>query len=170
VSRHRKRGGRASDAARPGSDSRRDDGRDEGDDTDGQALAARHRRFGWWSLLLFLLLGLFLESLHAFKVEWYLEAANATRRHMWTLAHAHGTLLAVLNLVLAGTIRQAPAWSPERRRLASACLLGAAGLMPLGFFLGGLVTHDGDPGIGIALVPVGAILLLTAVFLAARIK
>ena len=41
-------------------------------------------------------------------------------------------------------------------------------MLPGGFFLGGLVIYAGDPGIGILLVPVGAVLLLAAVFLIAR--
>ena len=34
--------------------------------------------------------------------------------------------------------------------------------MPLGFFLGGIWTYGGDPGIGILLVPIGAVLMLIA--------
>lgn len=113
-------------------------------------------------------MGLFLESLHGFKVSWYLEIAHTTRRHMWTLAHAHGTLLAVLNLILAATIRFVPHWSRRQRNVASGCLISAAVLLPAGFFLGGCFTHEGDPGLGIALVPVGGVLLVIAVLLAAR--
>jgi hypothetical protein len=35
--------------------------------------------------------------------------------------------------------------------------------MPLGFFLGGVVTYGGDPSLGVLLVPVGAALLLIAI-------
>ena len=35
-------------------------------------------------------------------------------------------------------------------------------LIPGGFLLGGLATYGGDPGIGILLVPVGALMLLAA--------
>ena len=132
------------------------------------AVAKRHLRFGWWSLLCFLSLGMLLESLHGFKVEWYVDVSNTTRRHMWTLAHAHGTLLAVLNLVLGGTVHLLTSWTHRSRALASACLLSAALLLPGGFFLGGLYVYAGDPGFGILLVPLGALLLITAVFLAAR--
>jgi hypothetical protein len=34
--------------------------------------------------------------------------------------------------------------------------------MPLGFFLGGVLNTEGDPSLGIVLVPVGAALLLVA--------
>jgi hypothetical protein len=34
--------------------------------------------------------------------------------------------------------------------------------IPAGFFLGGAVVHGADPGLGILLVPLGALLLLLA--------
>ena len=44
----------------------------------------------------------------------------------------------------------------------------AAGLiLPMGFFLGGSFIYAGDPGLGILLVPLGAIFLLIAVLLTA---
>jgi len=126
-----------------------------------------HFRVGWWSLLVFLTLGIALETLSGFKVGFYLDVSGSTRRLMWTLAHAHGTLLSVLNLVFALTLRSAPDWSESPRSTASRCLLGALALMPLGFFLGGFGTHGGDPGLGVLLVPPGAVLLLVAVLLTA---
>ena len=57
-----------------------------------ERVAARHVRFGWWSLLFFLTLGIALESLHGFKIGWYLDVTNETRRYMFTLGHAHGTM------------------------------------------------------------------------------
>jgi len=127
-----------------------------------------HARVGWWALLLFVTLGVALETLSGFKVGLYLEVANSTRRLMWTLAHAHGTLLSVLNIVFGLTLAQAPRWTAPGRRLASRCLRGALVLMPLGFFLGGVRVHGGDPGLGILLVPPGALLLIVGVGLTAR--
>ena len=57
-----------------------------------------HLWFGWWALLIFLALGIVLEMLHGFKVGWYLNVENESRRLMWNLAHSHGTLLAFVNL------------------------------------------------------------------------
>jgi hypothetical protein len=130
-------------------------------------LTKRHLRFGWWTLLIFLTLGLILEGLHGLKIGFYLNVANETRRLMWTLAHAHGTLLALVNLAFAFTVRLLPEWSARERGLASACLRAATLLMPAGFFLGGAVIYSGDPGLGIILLPVGGLLLLVAVFLTA---
>ena len=127
-----------------------------------------HLRVGWWSLLLFLTLGLVLETLNGFKVGLYLDVANSTRRLMWTLAHAHGTLLSILNLVFAMSLRLTPRWEESSRTLASRCLRGALVLMPLGFFLGGVRIYGGDPGLGALLVPPGAVLLFVAVLLTAR--
>ena len=129
--------------------------------------ARRHLRFGWWSLLVFLALGLALETLHGFKVGFYLDVANSTRRLMWTLAHAHGALLGLVHVVFGLTLRVA-AEAPPRLPLLSRALVGASVLLPGGFFLGGVTFYGGDPGVGVALVPVGAVLLLLAVFLAAR--
>ena len=139
-----------------------------GDQTnDPQLLMKRHLRFGWWTLLVFLTLGLVLEALHGLKIGFYLSVTNETRRLMWTLAHAHGTLLALVNLGFVFTIRLLPEWSARERGLASACLRAATLLMPAGFFLGGTVIYSGDPGLGIILLPVGGLLLLVSVFLTA---
>ncbi len=123
----------------------------------------RHVAFGWCSMLAFLVLGIVLESMHGFKVGWYLDAGEETRRLLLTLAHAHGVLLGLVNLALAATIRLMPHIDPLAWRLASPCLLAASFLMPTGFLLGGLVTYAGDPGVGIFLLPPAGLLLLIAV-------
>jgi len=103
----------------------------------------RHLRFGWWSLLLFATLGLVLESLQGLKVRAYLDVSNETRRLMWTLAHAHGTLLAIVHVIFALTWRSAPASLPSPR-LISASLIAASVLLPGGFFLGGVTFYSGE--------------------------
>lgn len=133
-----------------------------------RAYTRRHMRFGWWSLLVFLSLGVLLEALHGFKVGWYLGPAHETRRLMWTLAHAHGVLIALVHIVFGLTQERLPEAFAARRRLASACLIGATVLLPGGFFLGGLIAYDGDPGLGVLLVPLGALALFAAVALVAR--
>lgn len=126
----------------------------------GGPLAQRHLRFGWTTVLVFAVLGLTLEALHGFKVRAYLDVANDTRRLMWTLAHAHGTLLGIVNVLYGLTVASVPGWG--RRPLTSRGLVAAAVLLPAGFFLGGLLPYGGDPGLGILLVPVGALALVAA--------
>ena len=123
-------------------------------------LARFHSRFGWTSLALFATLGIVLEGLHGLKVGWYLEQANETRRLMFTLAHAHGTLLSVVNLAFGALLFVTA--DDQRGSFASRCLLAGTILMPAGFFLGGLYIYDGDPGLGVMLVPVGAICVVAA--------
>lgn len=128
----------------------------------------RHLRLGWWSLLLFATLGLVLESLHGFKIRAYLDVSNETRRLMWTLAHAHGTLLAILNIIFGLSLRTAPELTTARLAFVSPALAGATILMPVGFFLGGIAFYAGDPGLGVLLLPIGAFLLLAAILWIAR--
>ncbi|MEW6302387.1 MAG: hypothetical protein AB1705_02890 [Verrucomicrobiota bacterium] len=132
-----------------------------------EATARRHIMAGWWAVLLFLTLGIVLELLHGFKVGWYLNVGNSTRRLMWTLAHAHGTLIGLLNVAFGLTVRHLN-WQGRSLALASTALLCGAILLPGGFFLGGVVIYDGDPGLGILLVPVGAFALLLGIGLTAR--
>jgi uncharacterized membrane protein len=126
-----------------------------------QKNADRNLRFGWWSLLIFLLFGGVLETLHGFKIGWYLDVGNEMRRLMFTLAHAHGTLLALVNIAAGLTARSVARF--DLRPSISSVLIWAAILLPAGFFLGGVVTYGGDPGLGVWLVPVGAILLFYSV-------
>ena len=127
------------------------------------AVTRRHLRFGWSSLLVFLSLGVFLEAMHGFKVGWYLDAGQETRRLLLTLAHAHGVLLALVNIAFAATLAMAPDLDARAVRIASPCLAGAGILLPLGFLLGGLVTYGGDPGLGVFLIPPAALLLVAGV-------
>ena len=126
-------------------------------------LVTRHLRVGWWSLAVFLSLGIVLEAMHGFKVGWYLDLSNATRRLLLTLAHVHGTLVALVHLAFAATLALRMPRPLPRASVASACLVGAGIALPAGFLLGGLWPWGGDPGLGIVLVPVGAALLLVGV-------
>ena len=128
------------------------------------SLAAFNVRFGLWSLLAYVSLGLVLEALHGFKVSWYLD--YETRRLMWTLAHAHGVLTSLLAIGF-GVLLQLTADPAPWQRLASACLLAAVVLLPGGFLLGGIYVYDGDPGVGVLLAPAGGALLFTGVFVTA---
>jgi hypothetical protein len=125
-------------------------------------LVRAHLRVGWLGLLLFAALGTALETLHAWKSFEYLGVGNETRRLLWTLAHAHGVGLSLVQIGFAATVGLMRELPRGAVRAASRLLHGAFALMPAGFFLGGVVTYGGDPSLGILLVPLGALLLLTA--------
>jgi hypothetical protein len=127
----------------------------------------RHLRLGWWWLLVFAGLGLILETLHGFKVGAYLNTSNETRRLMWRLAHAHGTLLGAVNILFALTLRTGQDSAFRDLRTISRLLVSASILLPIGFFLGGVQFYGGDPGLGVLVVPVAAVLLLAALYMIA---
>ena len=121
----------------------------------------RHLRFGWWALAIYVCLGIALEMLHGFKIGWYLDVGNEARRLMLTLGHFHGTMLSLVNIAAGLTLRSVE--DLKLRRSVSFALIWAAILLPGGFLLGGFVTYDGDPGTGVWLVPIGALLMLYGV-------
>jgi hypothetical protein len=127
-------------------------------------LTRRHLRFGWMLLCVSLPAGLVLEALHGLKVEMYLGPDNELRRLLWTLAHAHGTLLALANIAYAFTASRLTLHDG----LASRMLIAGAILLPAGFLGGGVVTYGGDPGPTIVLAPVGGLMLAAAVIMTGR--
>ncbi len=144
------------------------------------AIVTRHMVIGWWSLLIFVVLGLVLESMHGFKVAWYVNSGEPeTTRLMMRLAHAHGTFLSLVHLAFAWTVSQATGFQGRSRSVASRSVQAAGILVPAGFLLAGLPGFvktgglrlgvlGGDPGLGIVLVPIGALLLILALYLVAR--
>ena len=133
-----------------------------GDDAIRKRLVRTHLRIAWVGLLTFATFGLALEGLQGFKSVSYLGVGNETRRLMWTLAHAHGVGLSLVQIGFAVTC--ALCLELPSRLLARASWLLNCGflLVPGGFLLGGTATYGGDPGIGVLLVPMGALLLLAA--------
>lgn len=114
---------------------------------------------GWALLALFVPLGLTLEALHALKLPVYLD--SVMRRELWTLAHAHGNLLGILCVAFAAVAKRTIPAEAARASIARWLRWGAV-MMPLGFFLGGVLNHEGDPSWAIALVPLGGLFLLVA--------
>jgi dipeptidyl aminopeptidase/acylaminoacyl peptidase len=123
--------------------------------------SSRHLRFGWWALAIYVFLGIGLETMHGFKIGWYLDVGNEARRLMFTLGHFHGTMLSLVNIAAGLTIQNVAGF--RVRPATSWALIWAAILLPGGFLLGGFVTYDGDPGSGVWLVPIGALLMLYGV-------
>ena len=134
---------------------------------DDDELVRKHLAFGWWSLAVFTALGLLLEAGHGLKLGWYIDVSKATRRLSFTLGHAHGTLLGVLNLAFAFSLRHAKLSAVAAAR-ASFALRAVTVLLPLGFLIGGVVFYAGDPGFGIALVPPSGALLVVALAVVAH--
>jgi hypothetical protein len=115
---------------------------------------------GWVVVLISVCLGLALEALHLFKSPFYLEVS--LRRDLWTLAHAHGTLLGLVVVVMGYSARSLI--STAKARSTPLKLLRAASVfVPCGFFLGGVGASEGDPSLFILLVPFGAALLLLGI-------
>lgn len=127
------------------------------------APASLSLRAGLWLLAVSLPLGLTLEALHAMKVQVYF--GSALRRELWTLAHAHGNLLGILCLVF-GLLGARLGDGAARARIDRWLVTGAV-LMPLGFLLGGVLNREGDPSLGILLVPVGGVAVFAALVMAA---
>ena len=116
-------------------------------------------RVGLYALALFAAAGFVLETLHGFKIGAYLNVDNETRRLLWRLAHAHGALLGLTNVVYALTARAFPQLDDT---LCARALLAALVLMPLGFLLGGAFAHAGDPGASVGLAAAGGVALIFA--------
>jgi hypothetical protein len=113
-------------------------------------------RQGWISLFFWIAFGLQIEAFIGFRIPALLD--DPVRRELFRLAHAHGTLLSVVLIVGAVCGRLDLILRLDR---ISSFGLGSAGLLlPLGFLLGGLWHSKGEPGFGIVLVPIGALLLL----------
>lgn len=104
-------------------------------------------------------MGVALEALHGFKVAQWL--ASPMRRELWRLAHAHGSMLGILCLLFVALAPHHVEDQRARVRAGRELALGAV-LMPLGFFAGGVLNFEGDPSLGILLVPVGAVLIVSA--------
>ena len=130
-----------------------------------RASQRQQRIFGLWSLVAFALMGIALETLHGLRVSWYM--TQPVRREMLTLAHTHGTLLALIVITSSLFLYREGVDLATGRR--SALLLRfSCILMPLGFLLGGVFANSTDPGIGILLVPAGALALIFGLILAIR--
>ena len=112
-------------------------------------------RQGWISLFLWIAFGLLIEAFIGFRIPALLD--DPVRRELFRLAHAHGTLLSVVLIVGAMCARLDLI---RLDRMSSLGLRTAAVLLPFGFLLGGLWHFKDEPGSGIVLVPIGALLFL----------
>jgi hypothetical protein len=84
--------------------------------------------------------------------------SNPIRREMWRLAHTHGTLMTLVFLAYVHFRGIA------KKQHENMMFIGAL-LMPVGFFLGGIVTTEIDPFVGVFLVPIGGLLFVLGLLL-----
>ncbi len=110
--------------------------------------------FAWICLWIFF--GLLLDSFMGMKQLFYL--SNPIRREMWRLAHTHGTLMTLVFLAYVHFRGIA------KKQHENMMFIGAL-LMPVGFFLGGIVTTEIDPFVGVFLVPIGGLLFVLGLLL-----
>ena len=126
--------------------------------------ADRHLRISLGLLAVFLGGGLVLEGLLGLRLAAWME--DPLRRELVRLGHAHGGLLALVNVALAFAMVKLGTPDARARRVRVAAILGAV-LVGLGFVGGGLWHGAVDPGPLVLLVPAGALLLLSAVLVVA---
>lgn len=105
------------------------------------------------------MLGLALETLHAFKIGAYLDVENSTRRLLFTLAHAHLGALGLVQFAYVTTLRALGQAPPASSPLFTLALV----LIPAGFLFAGFGAEGGDPSAAVLLAPVGAVCLLVAI-------
>jgi hypothetical protein len=118
------------------------------------------------SIAVWMTFGLLLEGFLGYKIPGYL--LDQTRRELFRLAHAHGTLLGVLLLAVALVTDRLAITPPRAAQMA--LRIGVV-LLPLGFLLAGIWHYESDPGFAIWLVPPSALLVifsLVAIALATR--
>jgi len=110
--------------------------------------------FAWICLWIFF--GLLLDSFMGMKQLFYL--SDPVRREMWRLAHTHGTLMTLVFLAYVH-------FRGIAKKLHENMMFIGALLMPVGFFLGGILTTEIDPFVGVFLVPIGGLLFVLGMLL-----
>lgn len=108
--------------------------------------------FGWLWLATSACAGLALEVLHGLKVAAFLDVEGV--RTMLRLAHAHGVGLSLV--LIAFGVTAAPRLGARTSSTAITLVAGVV-LVPVGFALGAIGHGEVDPGLGVWLVPLGAL-------------
>ena len=127
----------------------------------------RHLRWSLALAALFLAMGLWLEAMIGLRAAGWVD--DPLRREFLRLGHAHGGVLALLNVGVAwalGQLETPSAWAGKIRR---ATLLGAL-LVGGGFVAGGLTHGPTDPGPPVLVVPAGALMVLGGVVATALVR
>ena len=127
----------------------------------------RHLRLSLALTGLFLALGLWLEAMIGLRAGGWVD--DPLRREFLRLGHAHGGILALLNLGVGLALERLATPEPWARVIRPAGLFGAI-LVGFGFVVGGLWHGPTDPGLPVLVVPAGALMLLGAVVGAALVR
>jgi peptidoglycan/LPS O-acetylase OafA/YrhL len=114
-----------------------------------------------------LALGLGLEALLGVRGRAFMD--DAIQRELLRLGHAHGGVLALLNLGLAWGLQRLRTPEPWARWIRLAAWSGAL-LVALGFVAGGVWHGPTDPGPAVLVVPAGALLVLSSLVVSAGIR
>lgn len=129
--------------------------------------AERHHRLSLALLAIFLASGLWLEAMIGLRAAGWVD--DPLRREFLRLGHAHGGVLALVNLAVAWSLGQLATPEVWAGKIRVAALLGAL-LVGAGFMAGGLTHGPTDPGPPVLVVPAGALLLLAAVVATALVR
>lgn len=129
--------------------------------------AEQHHRLSLALLAIFLASGLWLEAMIGLRAGGWVD--DPLRREFLRLGHAHGGILALVNLAIAWSIGQLGTPEVWAAKIRIAGLLGAL-LVGVGFMAGGLMHGRTDPGPPILVVPAGALLTLAAVTATALVR
>lgn len=127
----------------------------------------RHLRWSLALVALFLAMGLWLEAMIGLRAAGWVD--DPLRREFLRLGHAHGGVLALLNVGVGwalGQLQTPTQWAGTIRR---ATLLGAL-LVGGGFVAGGLTHGPTDPGPPVLVVPAGALMLVGGVVATALVR
>ena len=127
----------------------------------------RHLRWSLALVALFLAMGLWLEAMLGLRAAGWVD--DPLRREFLRLGHAHGALLALLNVGLSWAQVHLATPEPWARQIRRASWLGAA-LVGAGFVLGGLWHGPTDPGLAVLAVPAGALMLVAGLVATALLR
>lgn len=126
-----------------------------------------HLRASLWSLAAFLAMGMWLEAMFGLRVSGVLD--DPLRREFLRLGHAHGGLLALVNLAVAWALERLRTPAPWASRIRLASWSGAV-LVGVGFVGGGLWHGPTDPGPLVLMVPAGALMLVASLVATAMVR
>lgn len=104
-------------------------------------------------------MGMWLEAMLGLRVSGFVD--DALRREFLRLGHAHGGLLALMNVALGWALHRLATPDAWATRIRIAAWVGAL-LVGLGFVGGGAWHGPTDPGPFVLLVPAGALMMIAS--------